>query len=203
LTREEVAEIEQAPVIGVLSYQGDVREHLAAVEAAGARAVPVKLPGQLAGLAGLIIPGGESTTIGKLMTHFGMDRAIRERYEQGMALFGTCAGLILMAREIEGSEQPRLGLMDITARRNAFGRQVQSFETDLEVPDLGGGPLRAVFIRAPYISSAGEGVHVMASFNDRIVLARQGRLLAAAFHPELVGETRLHHYFLDIATGKV
>ncbi len=203
MTREEVAEIENAPVIGVLSYQGDVREHLAAASAAGARAVPVKHPEQLEGLAGLIIPGGESTTIGKLMTRFGMDRAIRERCEQGMALFGTCAGLILMARDIEGSEQPRLGLMDITARRNAFGRQVQSFETDLEVPELGGGPLRAVFIRAPYISAAGEGVNVMASFNDRIVLARQGRLLAAAFHPELVGETRLHRYFLDIATGKV
>ncbi len=203
LTREEIAEIEQAPVIGVLSYQGDVREHLAAVEAAGARAVPVNRPEQLRELAGLIIPGGESTTIGKLMTHFGMDQAIRECYEQGMALFGTCAGLILMAREIEGSDQPRLGLMDITARRNAFGRQVQSFETDLDVPDLGGGPLRAVFIRAPYISAVGAGVRVMASFNERIVLARQDRLLAAAFHPELVGETRLHRYFLDIATGKV
>ncbi|MEJ5298803.1 MAG: pyridoxal 5'-phosphate synthase glutaminase subunit PdxT, partial [Armatimonadota bacterium] len=113
MTREEIAEIEQAPVIGVLSYQGDVREHLAAAEAAGARAVPVNRPEQLRELAGLIIPGGESTTIGKLMTHFGMDQAIRERYEQGMALFGTCAGLILMAREIEGSDQPRLGLMDI------------------------------------------------------------------------------------------
>ncbi len=120
LTREEIAEIEQAPVIGVLSYQGDVQEHLAAAEAAGARAVPVNRPEQLRELAGLIIPGGESTTIGKLMTRFGMDQAIRERYEQGMALFGTCAGLILMAREIEGSDQPRLGLMDITARRNGL-----------------------------------------------------------------------------------
>ena len=189
------------PRIGVLAYQGDVREHVATLEAIGVEAVRANKAEHLDGLAGLIIPGGESTTMGKLLTIFGLDEEIRARHRHGMAVFGTCAGLILMAKRIENSEQARLGVMDITAARNAFGRQIQSFETDIEAPAISPEPMRGVFIRAPYISDVGEGVEVLARFNDRIVLARQGRLLAAAFHPELIGETRLHRYFVDIAAS--
>lgn len=155
----------------------------------------------LEGLSGLIIPGGESTTIGLLLKEFKLDEAIREAHTDGMAIMGTCAGLILLAKTIESSDQPRLGLMDITVKRNAFGRQVQSFEADLEIPELGADTVRGVFIRAPYISEVGSGVHVMCSFRDKIVLARQGRLVGAAFHPELIGETRLHRYFVELASG--
>lgn len=179
-----------------------MREHLAILEALKVPAARVKRPEELANLQGLILPGGESTTIGNLMKYYGIDEAIRQRHREGMAVFGTCAGLILMAREIAGSSQPRLGLMDITAARNAFGRQIQSFETDLPVPALGREPLRAVFIRAPYIAEAGHSVETLASFNGRVVFARQGKLLAAAFHPELAGETRAHRFFLDVALGR-
>lgn len=186
----------------MLDFQGDVREHVAVLDALKTPSVRVKREEQLETVAGLIIPGGESTTIGNLLRHYGMDEAIRRRHAEGMAVFGTCAGLILMAREIQGSQQPRLGLMDITAARNAFGRQIQSFETDLSVPTLGEAPLRAVFIRAPYVSRVGEGVETLATFRNRIVLVRQGNLLAAAFHPELVGETRAHRLFVDIVRGR-
>lgn len=155
----------------------------------------------LEGLSGLVIPGGESTTIGLLLKEFRLDEAIRQAYAEGLAVMGTCAGLILLAKDIEASDQPRLGLMDITVKRNAFGRQVQSFEADLEIPELGEEMVRGVFIRAPYISKAGPGVRVMCSFRDKIVLARQGRLIGAAFHPELIGETRLHRYFVELASG--
>lgn len=188
--------------IGVLSLQGNVREHVATLQALGVSPEKINKPEQLEGLDGLVLPGGESTTIGKLMVNFGLLDRIKERHSQGMGLFGTCAGLILLARDIENSSQPRLGLMDITAARNAFGRQIHSFEALLPVSGLEPDPVRAVFIRAPYISHAADGVERLATFQDRLVLARQGRVLAAAFHPELVGETRIHRMFLDMLTAE-
>ncbi|MGE5599764.1 MAG: pyridoxal 5'-phosphate synthase glutaminase subunit PdxT [Bacteroidota bacterium] len=182
--------------IGVLALQGAVREHLWSLEACGAAGRTVKRAADLEGLAGLIIPGGESTTVGKLLERYGLLAPIVERAAAGMGVFGTCTGLILMARQIEGSVQPRLGLMDITVRRNAFGRQVDSFETDLDVPVLGDPPVRAVFIRAPEVSAVGPEVEVLARHDGHLVLVRQGRFLAAAFHPELTADTRLHRYFL-------
>lgn len=164
----------------------------------GAEGVPVKYVRDLEGLDGLILPGGESTTLGKLMAKHGLDAAIKERAEAGLPVYGTCAGLILLARDIPGSEQPRLGLMDITVKRNAYGRQVDSFETDLDIPALGETPFRAVFIRAPYIEAVGPGVEVLAEHGGKIVAARQGRYLVSAFHPELTGDPRLHAYFLEM-----
>lgn len=189
--------------IGVLALQGDFREHRMMLQDCGVQATLVRRPGELADLDGLVIPGGESTTIGKLMVDHGLLEPIRERAAAGMGVFGTCAGLVLMAREaaggaaLGGRPQPLLGLMDTTANRNAFGRQRESFETDLAVPDLGPEPVRAVFIRAPYIARTGPGVRVLARIGEKIVLAREGRCLAAAFHPELTDDPRLHRYFLD------
>lgn len=180
--------------VGVLDLQGAVREHLNALERCGAVAVPVKRIEQLDDLAGLVVPGGESTAIGRLMDEYGFLDALRG---WGRPIFGTCAGLILLAREINGSTQPWLGLMDIRAERNAFGRQRESFEADLAVSALGDDPFRAVFIRAPYIQQVGPEVQVLARLGDKVVLARQGDLLAAAFHPELTNDLRLHRYFLD------
>lgn len=183
--------------LGVLALQGAIREHLRSLEACGVTGRAVKRAADLDGLAGLIVPGGESTTVGKLLERYELLAPIAERARAGMGVFGTCTGLILMAREIEGSAQTRLGLMDVTVRRNAFGRQVDSFETDLAVPALGDPPLRAVFIRAPLISAVGPEVEVLARHDGHIVLVRQGRYLAAAFHPELTADTRLHRYFLE------
>ena len=162
----------------------------------GAVAVEVRLPGQLAGLDGLIIPGGESTTIGKLAALYGLDDAIRAFPG---AVFGTCAGMILLAKSaVDGTHgQPLLGLVDITVRRNAFGRQVKSFEADLEVEGES-EPVRAIFIRAPWIEETGPGVQVLAEAEGHAVLAREGRFLVAAFHPELTGDTRIHERFLDL-----
>lgn len=182
--------------IGVLALQGAVREHLKSLELCGVGGRPVKKLAELDGLDGLIIPGGESTTVGKLLVRYELLDPIRERALAGMAVFGTCTGMILMAGAIAGSDQPRLGLMDIEVRRNTFGRQVDSFETDLTVPALGPAPMRAVFIRAPEVVSAGAGVEILARYEEHIVLVRQGRFLAAAFHPELTGDTRLHRFFL-------
>ena len=189
--------------IGVLDLQGAVSEHLAAIGKAGATAVPVKRTEALPDLHGLIIPGGESTTIGRLMDEYGFMAAVPREVERGMALWGTCAGLILMSRSIKDGlpGQPRLGLMDIEAVRNGFGRQVDSFEVDLDLPELGGRPYRGVFIRAPYIASTGSEVRVMASFDGKVVASRQGRLLATAFHPELAGDIRFHRYFAAMASG--
>lgn len=189
--------------VGVLALQGDFREHLNMLRECGVQAVEVRKPEQLAGLDGLVIPGGESTAIGKLMDAFGFLPAVRRRVNEGMGIFGTCAGLVMLAREIvggtdlEGRPQPLLGLMDMVAHRNAFGRQRESFEADIAVPVLGPAPVRAVFIRAPYIVSVGPGVEVLAKFAGKIVLARQGRFLACAFHPELTDDLRLHRYFLE------
>lgn len=188
------------PKIGVLALQGDVREHVAAVKAAGeANVAPVRTPEEIRGLSGLILPGGESTTVGKLMARWGVDEAIKEEHGRGMAVFGTCTGMILLAKTIEESEQQRLGLMDLTVRRNAFGRQVDSFEADLEIPQVGEEPVRAVFIRAPVGTAAGPEVETWAEVPEGIVLAREGRCLAAAFHPELSGDLRIHRLFLDMA----
>jgi len=194
--------------VGVLALQGDFREHRMMLHDCGAQTSLVRRPEELDGLDGLVIPGGESTTIGRLMEERGLLEAIRERAGNGLGIFGTCAGLVLLAGEIlDGTElggrpQPRLGLMDVAVRRNAYGRQRESFETDLVVPELGPAPLRAVFIRAPVIERIGAGVRVLASLEGKAVLARQGRFLAAAFHPELTDDLRVHRYFLeDVLAG--
>lgn len=184
--------------IGVLALQGAVAEHIRSLEAAGAEAVAIKRVEQLDGLQGLVIPGGESTTIGKLMRKYGFIDAIREFSAAGKPLFGTCAGLIVLADRIEGNEEAHLKLMDMTVARNAFGRQRESFETDLDVKGIH-EPIRAVFIRAPLIKEVGAGVEVLSTYNDEIVTARQGTLLAASYHPELTDDYRLHAYFLEMA----
>lgn len=181
--------------IGVLALQGDFREHRAVLENLGVSVVEVRLPEDLAGLHGLIIPGGESTTIGGLLERYGLSGAIIRRHKEGMAIWGTCAGAILLAKRIEGSQQKRLGLMDITVRRNAYGRQLDSFETELEVTGLGG--LHGVFIRAPMITRTGKGVEILASFEGQPVMVRQGNLLATTFHPEVSGSAKAHEYFLE------
>ncbi|GAA5346748.1 pyridoxal 5'-phosphate synthase glutaminase subunit PdxT [Planifilum fimeticola] len=183
--------------IGVLALQGAVREHLRMLERAGAEAAAVKRPEQLADLDGLVIPGGESTTIGKLMHQYGLFDPIREMAASGKPLFGTCAGLILLAKRIEGAESTHLALMDITVRRNAFGRQRESFEADLPVAGVA-DDFRAVFIRAPYITEAGPGVDVLSRIDDKIVAVRQGHLLASAFHPELTDDVRMHAFFVEM-----
>jgi 5'-phosphate synthase pdxT subunit len=184
--------------IGVLALQGAFREHRRMLEHCGVETVEVRKPEELDTVAGLIIPGGESTTIGKLMVEWGLMDKIRSRAAAGMAVYGTCAGLILLSKEIAGSDQPRLGLMDTVVQRNAFGRQRESFEADLFVSEFGEEPVRAVFIRAPYIESAGPAVQVMAEVDGKIVIARQGNLLATAFHPELTKDDRIHKYFLSM-----
>jgi pyridoxal 5'-phosphate synthase pdxT subunit len=184
--------------IGVLALQGAFREHVAMVERCGMDAGEVRTVEELDMVDGLIIPGGESTTVGKLMCRYGLDEAIRMRVSKGMPLFGTCMGLILMATDIEGNDQFKLGVMDISVRRNAFGRQVDSFECDLTISELGPEPLRAVFIRAPYVVQVHNDARIMAMIDDRIVLVRQNHLLAAAFHPELTEDTRIHDMFIDM-----
>ncbi|RJQ45313.1 MAG: pyridoxal 5'-phosphate synthase glutaminase subunit PdxT [Gaiellales bacterium] len=191
----------QAPTIGVLSLQGAFREHIQALERLGAVAVDVRRRRQLEGLDGLVIPGGESTTIGKLMVSYHMLDEVRRLGEEGLPIFGTCAGLVMLAQEVCEGDQPLLGLMDICARRNAFGRQVKSFETGLDIPAIGAEPLHGVFIRAPWIESAGSGVEVLASHEGHGVAARQGNLLVTAFHPELTDDLRLHELFLGMVRG--
>ncbi len=196
--------------IGVLALQGAFIEHIQVLRRLGVEAHEVRLPEQLEGIAGLIIPGGESTAIGKVAERYGLIEPIMNLAREGKAIWGTCAGMILMAKDV-GFEQPLLGIMDIRVLRNAFGRQINSFETDLEVPALDevsgpeekGKPFHAVFIRAPVIQEVGEGVEVLARLDDgSIVAARQGKLLATAFHPELTEDTRFHRYFLKLAEAK-
>jgi 5'-phosphate synthase pdxT subunit len=190
------------PAIGVLALQGDFAEHLAALHRLGVPSREVRLPDQLAELSGLIIPGGESTTIGKLATTFGLIEPLREFAAQH-AVWGTCAGAIFLSRDARRS-QPLLGLMDISVERNAFGRQVDSFEIDLTVPALddAGRPYHAVFIRAPLIEHVGPQAEALASLPDgRTVAARQGRWLATSFHPELTDDLRFHRYFLRLTDG--
>jgi 5'-phosphate synthase pdxT subunit len=184
--------------VGVLALQGAFIEHEQRLRDLGAETRQVRLPADLDGLDGLIIPGGESTTIGKLATTFGLIEPLRE-FARAKPTWGTCAGLIFLARDIGIDRQPILGLMDIRVNRNAFGRQIDSFETDLPITGLGDKPFHAVFIRAPVISEAGPEVEVLAALDEgRIVAARQGHWLATAFHPELTADSRLHAYFLNL-----
>lgn len=186
-------------VIGVLDLQGAVREHIAVLERLGADSRRVRLPDELEDLDGLIIPGGESTTVGKLMERYGLDEAIKRRTREGMAVFGTCMGMIVMAQRIEDSDQQRLGLMDILVRRNAFGRQVDSFEAGVDIPSLGEEPVPAVFIRAPIVLEAGPEVEVLGFWDGLPVAVRQAQFLGAAFHPELTDDTRFHDLFIAMA----
>jgi 5'-phosphate synthase pdxT subunit len=199
------------PAVGVLALQGDVREHLYALAQVGARPVAVRRTSELDGVEGLILPGGESTTIAKLARTFEVFEAIADRVKTGMPTFGTCAGMVLLADRLrDGIEgQETFGGIDITVRRNAFGRQVDSFESevhfDIDVEDFA-EPLHAVFIRAPWVEEVGEGVDVLAAVavpgvGDRIVAVQQGPALATSFHPEVSDDLRLHRYFLDLVTG--
>jgi pyridoxal 5'-phosphate synthase pdxT subunit len=183
--------------VGVLALQGDVREHLRALAHLGAEAIPVKSAEQLEHLEGLVIPGGESTTIGKLSERFGLLEPRRQRIDEGMAVFGTCAGLIFLSAAVTEGSQPLVGRLDVVVRRNAFGRQNDSFEADLDVAGLD-GPFHAVFIRAPWVEKVGADVEVLARVDDHPVMVRQGRMLGASFHPELTGDDRIHRIFLDI-----
>ncbi|MFN4073127.1 MAG: pyridoxal 5'-phosphate synthase glutaminase subunit PdxT [Thermus sp.] len=186
-------------VVGVLALQGDFREHKEALKRLGVEAKEVRKREHLEGVKALVIPGGESTTIGKLAREYGIEEEVRRRVAEGsLALFGTCAGAIWLSREILGyPEQPRLGMLDVAVERNAFGRQVESFEEDLEVRGL--GPFHGVFIRAPAFRKLGEGVEVLAELSGLPVLVRQGKMLASAFHPELTADSRIHGYFLQLA----
>lgn len=187
--------------VGVLALQGAVAEHIRSITLAGAEGVPIKKVEQLDGIDGLIIPGGESTTIGKLMRKYDFMDAIRQFSAQGKPIFGTCAGLIVLAERIQGDKEAHLKLMDITVARNAFGRQRESFETDLPVKGID-ETVRAVFIRAPLILEVGPGVEVLSTYKDEIVTARQGHLLAASYHPELTDDYRLHQYFVEMVRSR-
>ncbi len=196
-----------APTVGVLALQGDVREHLAALRAEGAVAVPVRRPAELAAVDGLVLPGGESTTIAKLAVRFGLMDPLRAAVRAGLPVYGSCAGMVLLADRLVDAPagQETVGGLDVTVRRNAFGRQVDSFESTLrlEGPDLGGEPVPAVFIRAPWVERAGAGVEVLGRVvggegDGKIVAVRQGDLLATSFHPELTGDRRVHALFVEI-----
>ena len=200
------------PTVGVLALQGDVREHMAALEACGAAGVPVRRPAELANLQGIVIPGGESTTIEKLLHTFELFDPLREAIRSGLPAYGSCAGMILLAARITGGVvgQRTLGGLDITVRRNAFGRQVASFETDLVVEGVDDSverPVHAVFIRAPWVEEAGPGVRGLATVGSgpaagRIVAVRERDVLATSFHPEITGDLRLHRMFVQIVTDR-
>lgn len=188
------------PPVGVLALQGDVREHVAALRALGADVRTVRRPSELAEVSGLVIPGGESSVMDKLSRLFDLQEPVRERIRAGMPVYGTCAGLIMLADTIaDGIEgQQSFGGLDVVVRRNAFGSQLDSFETDIDIPVLGDPPVHAVFIRAPVVERVGPKVEVLASLEDgRIVAVEQGSLLGTAFHPEVAGESRFHRRFLD------
>jgi 5'-phosphate synthase pdxT subunit len=191
-------------IVGVLALQGDVREHLHALEACGARAHPVRRPDQLDDVDALVIPGGESTTMSKLAIDFGVLEPIRKRIAGGMPTYGSCAGMIMLATEVLDGRPDQRGFdgIEMTVRRNAFGRQVDSFEADVPIDGIDGGPFHAVFIRAPWVERVGPDVEVLGRVTaGRIVAVRQQHLLATAFHPELTGDLRLHRYFVEMATG--
>jgi len=190
--------------IGVLASQGAFAEHIKVLKQLDVEAVPVRLPDELKGVDGLIIPGGESTAISRLIAAYHLEEEIKTLEKEGKSIFGTCAGMILLSKDISGNTTKALNLMDIRVKRNAFGRQRESFETDISVPVLGNEPYPAVFIRAPLIEQCGEGVEALAKLNDgTVVAARQDKLLVTAFHPELTGDYRFHRYFLDIVSGKL
>ncbi|MCL2552034.1 MAG: pyridoxal 5'-phosphate synthase glutaminase subunit PdxT [Actinomycetia bacterium] len=192
------------PTIGVLALQGDVREHLAALAAADAAAVPVRRPEELAGVDGLVVPGGESTTISKLAVLFGLMEPLRAAIRDGLPVYGTCAGLIMLADKIldPRSGQETFGGIDMIVRRNAFGRQNESFEARVDVRGVPGGAVDGVFIRAPWVESVGAGAEVLAEYGGHIVAVRQGRVMATSFHPELTGDHRVHELFVHaVRTG--
>jgi pyridoxal 5'-phosphate synthase pdxT subunit len=186
--------------VGVLALQGDFEAHIKSVIAAGGAAFEVRTPEQVGEADALILPGGESTTIGRLITRFGLEPAIIAAHAAKKPIYGTCAGMILLAKKIVSGEktggQPTLGLMDISVARNAFGRQVDSFETDIETTSF--GTVHGIFIRAPFVTEVGESVEILARFDEKIVLVRQDNLLASAFHPELTDDVRLHRAFLEM-----
>ncbi|WP_019871619.1 pyridoxal 5'-phosphate synthase glutaminase subunit PdxT [Salinispora oceanensis] len=199
-----------APVIGVLALQGDVREHTAALAAAGAHARPIRRPTELETVDGLIIPGGESTTISKLTDLFELREPIDKRIADGMPVYGSCAGMIMLASEVLDGRADQRGFagIEMTVRRNAFGRQVASFEAPVNLDGIDGGPLHALFIRAPWVEHVGRGVEVLGTVTEgpaagRIVAVRQENLLATAFHPELTGDRRLHAYFADLVRAAI
>ncbi len=210
---DSTAVSDHRPVIGVLAVQGDVREHATALTQVGAQPLPVRRPEELSHLSGLVIPGGESTVIDKLVRAFGLHAPLRDAIAGGLPVYGSCAGMILLAGEILDAppDQQTLGGMDITVRRNAFGRQVDSFETDLEFEGLPGPrrPLRAVFIRAPWVERHGAAVTVLARVPGdgpaagRVVAARQGDLLVTSFHPEVSGDVRVHEYFAGMVRARL
>lgn len=195
-----------APVVGVLALQGDVREHLTALTACGADARSVRRPEELEGLAGIVLPGGESTTIDKLSRIFELREPLVAALRAGLPAYGSCAGMILLAdRVLDGpADQQTFGGLAVTVRRNAFGRQVQSFETDVELDEISGGPVHTVFIRAPWVESADEHVQVLGEVTppgtsqSRIIAVRQDQVLATSFHPEVTDDLRIHRYFLDL-----
>ncbi|MDH3462485.1 MAG: pyridoxal 5'-phosphate synthase glutaminase subunit PdxT [Acidimicrobiia bacterium] len=182
--------------VGVLALQGDVREHRAILERLGVESVSVKRPEELARVDGLVIPGGESTTIGKMAVRFGLIDPLRSAIRSGLPVYGTCAGMILLAASLTEGDQPLIGALDVLVRRNAFGRQNESFETDLAVTGMD-HPFHAVFIRAPWIEKVGAQVEVLASVRDHPVMVRQDVIMASSFHPELTGDGRIHQLFLD------
>ena len=195
-----------APVVGVLALQGDVREHLAALTECGAIAVPVRRPEEIERLDGIVLPGGESTTIDKLARIFGVREPLAEALRAGLPAYGSCSGMILLAeRVLDGTaDQRTFGGLSITVRRNAFGRQVESFESDVELAGVPGGPVHAVFIRAPWVEQVHDGVRVLGAVtppgaaDSRVVAVRQGNLLATSFHPEVTDDRRIHRYFLQL-----
>jgi len=189
--------------IGVLALQGAFIEHVHILRKLGAAALEVRLPTELEGIDGLIIPGGESTSILKIMHDFGIAQPLKIKAQSGLPIWGTCAGMICLARQITNNGMPTLAVMDISVRRNAFGRQVDSFETELSVPVLGPAPYHAIFIRAPIIKKVGKSVQVLAKLPDGTpVAARQERLLVTSFHPELTRDVRFHEYFLSLIAKK-
>ncbi|MYT28675.1 MULTISPECIES: pyridoxal 5'-phosphate synthase glutaminase subunit PdxT [unclassified Streptomyces] len=188
------------PTIGVLALQGDVREHLRALADAGARTLPVRRPEELAEVDGLVIPGGESTTMSKLAVAFGMLEPLRAFVRAGRPVYGTCAGMIMVADKLLDAreDQETLGGIDMIVRRNAFGRQNESFEAAVEVAGIDGGPVEGVFIRAPWVESVGACADVLATYGGHTVAVRQGNVLATSFHPELTGDHRIHAFFVDM-----
>jgi len=188
--------------IGVLALQGAVTEHIEMLSALDTEAVPIRLPSELDGLDALVIPGGESTTISKLLSVYGLTEPIRNLANQGFPLFGTCAGLVLLAKKVSNLDMEPIGVMDIEVKRNAFGRQVDSFEADLQIPALGNGTFNGIFIRAPIIEKAKRNVEILCQLNGGPVAVRQGKLLGCAFHPELTGDLRLHRYFVNLIAGE-
>jgi 5'-phosphate synthase pdxT subunit len=190
-------------IVGVLALQGDVAEHVAALGKSGADAIPVKTLAELERVDGLVIPGGESTTVMKLLARFELAQPIVARVRAGMPLWGTCMGMIVVARDVAGLDQPSLGLLDVTVRRNAFGRQNESAEIELAIPALGPRPFPAIFIRAPWIERAGPSVEVLAERDGHGVMVRQGAVLGTSFHPELTADPRVHAYFLSMVEAAV